>query len=121
MISVLCLVSISRAVPLAESLVQINDNSIQQPEPFFDALRDVRFLLFTRLNPTVGQQLIFGDFNSIRNSNFNVNLPTRVIIHGFQSDSDSDVNILLTAAFLRNGDFNVIVGEFSWKTFENRF
>lgn len=112
-ISVLCLVGISQADPLAESLVQIDDNSIQQPEPFFDALRDVRFLLFTRLNPTVGQQLVFGDFNSIRNSNFNVNLPTRVIIHGFQSDSDSDVNILLTAAFLRNGDFNVIVGGFS--------
>lgn len=114
-ILVLCLIGISQASPIAEKLVQINDNSIQEPEPFFDALRDVRFLLFTRSNPTNGQQLVFGDFNSIRNSNFNANLPTRVIIHGFQSDSDSDVNVLLTAAFLRNGDFNVIVGEFLLK------
>lgn len=85
----------------------------EEPEPawLFNAERDTRFLLFSRLNPTIGQQLIFRDLTSLRNSNYNGDLPTRVIIHGFQSDDTSDVNVLLTAAYLRNSAVNVIVGE----------
>lgn len=106
------------ALTLAAALPVDQTNSVEVeqltpvPEPAFNAQRDVRFLLFSRLNPTVGQQLVFRDVNTLRSSNYNVNLPTRVIIHGFQNDATSDVNILLTAAFLRSSDVNVVVGEF---------
>lgn len=105
LISLLVLASICNAVPI--------EDNVPEPEPAwsFNAERDTRFLLFSRTNPTVGQQLIFRDLNSLRNSNYNGNLPTRVIIHGFQNDDGSEVNVLLTAAFLRNSDVNVIVGK----------
>lgn len=103
--SIFLLAVICEAVPI--------DDNVQGPEPawFFNAERDTRFLLFTRSNPTVGQQLLFRDLASLRNSDYNGARPTRVITHGFQSDDESEVNVLLTAAFLRNSDVNVIVGE----------
>lgn len=86
-----------------------SDGLNQEIAPQFEALRDVRFLVFTRFNPTIGQQVLFGDMNSLRASNYDANRPTRFVIHGFQSDSTSDVNIVITAAYLRSYDVNVIV------------
>lgn len=112
---IVCALALSAALPVddkslaARAKVEVDYG---EAEPFFNAEQDVRFLLFTRFNPTIGQQILFRDLDSVRNSHFNGELPTRVIIHGFQSDSNSDVNILLTAAFLRNSDVNVIVGKF---------
>lgn len=67
----------------------------EEPEPawFFNAERDVRFLLLSRFNPTIGQPLVFRDLASLRASNYNPSLPTRVIIHGFQNDASSDANL----------------------------
>lgn len=45
--------------------------------PLFLAERDVRFNLFTRRNNVVGQEIVWGDAASVRNSNFNGNHPTR--------------------------------------------
>lgn len=83
----------------------------EELEPFFNAESDVRFYLFSRRNPTISQQIVFRDQLSLIQSNYNPSLPTRVIIHGFQSDASSDVNVLLTEAFLRHSDVNVIVGK----------
>ena len=106
LVPILLVIGISVATPVEK--IQ------QEPEPawLFNAERDTRFLLFSRLNPTIGQQLMFRDLTSLRNSNYDGNRPTRVIIHGFQNDDGSEVNVLLTAAFLRNSDVNVIVGKF---------
>lgn len=92
-----------------EELLDVTPEPV--PEIAFNAERDIRFLVFTRQNPTVSQQLLFRDLNSLRNTNYNANLPTRFIIHGFQSDSSADVNILLTAGYLRQADVNVVVGK----------
>jgi len=81
--------------------------------PMFDAFRDTRFLVFTRFNPTIGQEVRLGDLNTIRNSNFSPERPTRILIHGWQSNINDDVNILPTAAYLRNYDVNVIVIDWS--------
>lgn len=50
---------------------------------------DVRFYLFTRRNPNVRQLIVFGstpEESNITRSNFDVTLPTKVIIHGYNSD-----------------------------------
>lgn len=85
----------------------------QEIVPLFNALNDVRFLVFTRFNPTIGQELTFRDLESLSRTNFDVSRPTRVLIHGFQSDANADVNVLLTAAYLRNYDVNIIVVDWS--------
>lgn len=81
----------------------------QEIAPSFVAERDVRFLLFTRFNPLEGQQVIFNDLSSLQASHFNANRPTRFIIHGFQADANSEVNTVITAAYIRSYDVNVIV------------
>ena len=45
--------------------------------PSFDAQRDVRFLLNTRANMGVPQELIWNDLPSLRNSNYDNTKPTR--------------------------------------------
>ncbi|CAO1437164.1 unnamed protein product [Diamesa hyperborea] len=78
-------------------------------EPFFNADNDVFFLLFTRRNPLVGQKIGF-DAAAIRNTNWNTAAPgTRFIIHGFNNDNRSPVNTMITAAYLRRNDMNVVV------------
>ena len=109
---IISIISIALAATVVQALPVVDELLSGEPEPFFNAQNDVRFLLFSRSNPTNGQPIIFRDLPSLQNSNYNRNLPTRVIIHGFQNDASSDVNIVLTAAFLRHSDVNVIVGEF---------
>lgn len=77
--------------------------------PFFDAARDTRFLVFTRFNPTIAQVVGLHDMDSVRASNWDASRPTRVIIHGQLSDGDSELNIVLTAAYLRSIDANIVV------------
>lgn len=73
--------------PLTE-LVESVDECVdckeeQEISPNFDAARDVRFLVFTRLNPTAGQEVRMNDIASVQSSNFSPNRPTRVLVHGW--------------------------------------
>lgn len=77
--------------------------------PMFDAARDTRFLLFTRFNPTIPQVVDLHDMATVRASNWDASRPTRMIIHGQLSDGESELNVVLTAAYLRNYDVNVVV------------
>ena len=80
-----------------------------EPEPFFNAVNDVFFLLFTRRNPLVGQRITF-DAAGIRNTNWNNNaVGTRFIIHGLNNNNRSPVNTMITAAYLLRSDVNVVV------------
>lgn len=51
-----------------------------------DVDKDVRIELYTLKNPNEAQLLSIGDSNSVRKSNYNAKNPTRIFIHGFQSD-----------------------------------
>lgn len=82
--------------------------TMEQAEPFFNAVTDTAFLLFTRTNPTVAQRITWTE-GSILNSNFNPNHPVRVLIHGFNSGPSSGVNIAPTRSYLQRDNFNVIV------------
>lgn len=89
------------------------DPIIDTPEPTFDAMQDVFFMLFTRSNPIEGQRIGF-DVTSILNSNFNSALPVRILIHGWLGSFTVQENPRTTADFLRRGDYNVI-GKFKVK------
>jgi hypothetical protein len=83
------------------------DPIVDSPEPAFDAMQDVFFMLFTRSNPLEGQRIGF-DVASILNSNFNSALPVRILIHGWLGSFTVQENPRTTADFLRRGDYNVI-------------
>lgn len=97
------------AVAVSYDLKGYEIKSSESISQHFEAQRDVRFLVFTHLNPSFGQQLRLNDIASVRASNYDARRPTRFIIHGFQSDSSSDVNVVITAAYLRSHDVNVVV------------
>lgn len=75
----------------------------------FEPFTDVKFLLYSRSNPKYAQQIIINNGFSLKISNFNASRPTQVIIHGFLNDANSNINVLTTAAYLKNKDVNVIV------------
>ena len=78
-----------------------------EPEPAFDPITDMFFLLFTRSNPTVGQRITF-DVQSIVNSNFRRGAGTRFLTHGWTSSSESGENVFTRDEFLARADYNVI-------------
>lgn len=62
----------------------VNVDEEQEISPMFDVLRDTRFLLFTRFNPTIPQELRGNDMSTVASSHFSAARPTRVLIHGWQ-------------------------------------
>lgn len=78
-----------------------------EPEPSFNAMNDVVFILFTRRNPTAGQIINF-NMNTVRNSNFAAAQPVRFIIHGWQSDRNTAMNRFMRDDFLALANHNVI-------------
>lgn len=90
-------------------LIDLNPIQGEAIEPLFNAQNDVFFMLFTQRNPTSGQRLSTNDANAIRNSQWNSGAPTRFVIHGWNNDAKSAVNIQITAGYVNRGDFNVVV------------
>lgn len=77
-------------------------------EPAFVPANDIVYLLFTRRNPTSGQQIFLNE-GSLRSSHFNSAHPTRMLIHGWTGSRNDAVNIEATRAYLQLGEFNVSV------------
>jgi hypothetical protein len=80
---------------------------VEPIDPRFDAYRDVRILLQTRENRLNPQQLAFRNLNSIQQSHFDRNRPTRVLVHGWWEDDESDIGVDTSAELLNYNDFNV--------------
>jgi hypothetical protein len=78
-----------------------------EPEPAFNAVNDIRFLLFTRRNPTASQRITL-DMNTVRNSNWRAAQGTRFIIHGWNSNANTAMNSFMTRDFLARADHNVV-------------
>jgi len=86
-----------------------DDNPVElEPEPSFNAMNDVIFLLFTRRNPNVGQRITF-DMNTVRNSNWIAAQGARFIIHGWQSNQNTALNVFMRRDFLALANHNVVV------------
>lgn len=73
----------------------------------------MRILLITRQNLNNPIQVLFRNADSIRNSPYNANRPTRVLIHGFLEDDSADIKVETAAELLRYYDFNVFFIDWS--------
>lgn len=73
----------------------------------------VKFYLYTNSNPTSPKQITVNDASALASSNFNKNNPTRFIIHGWQNNYQSDVNVDVLSALLASGTYNVICVDWS--------
>ncbi|XP_011691720.1 PREDICTED: pancreatic triacylglycerol lipase-like [Wasmannia auropunctata] len=74
----------------------------------------VSFYLFTKDNPTNPRLLYVNDEDALRGSKFDPAKPTRIVTHGWINSRNSDACTLIRDAFLRHGDYNVIV--FDWSS-----
>ncbi|KAG6441562.1 hypothetical protein O3G_MSEX001873 [Manduca sexta] len=70
-----------------------------------------QYNLFTRRNPTEAQTLVMNKPETITESNFNPELPTKVIVHGWLRNQNLNINPTIRNAFLEKSDVNVIVME----------
>jgi len=84
-------------------------DSTPRATPFFNAQKDVRFWLYTQQNKVIPFEIKFDELDSVKNSHFNPAWPTRYIIHGWQNDGKSEMNIILRDAYLKVGYYNVII------------
>lgn len=92
---------------------KIGDTADEQPiEKYFEAQRDVRFLLRTRSNSSP-QQLLVNNLASVQQSSFDRNKPLRVLIHGWQEDETSDIKVETSSELLEYNDYNVIFVDWS--------
>ncbi|XP_063830081.1 pancreatic triacylglycerol lipase-like [Ostrinia nubilalis] len=87
-----------------------------EAEPDWELLAEIernpannQYFLYTRRNSNSAQALIMNDANSIRNSNYNPNVPTVVISHGWLSKQSTSINPAIRDVYLRRNDVNVIV------------
>jgi hypothetical protein len=85
----------------------IDLNPIVEPEPTYDAMTDINYLLFTRRNPTEAQRITL-DMDTVRNSNWNSNADLRFVLHGWNGGPESAHNIFITRDLLAIADHNVI-------------
>lgn len=91
-------------------MIHANDMFIDDAEPRFEAETDVVFILFTQNNPTSGQIIPLNDAAGLANSNFNAANPTRFIVHGWNNDGNSAVNVIIRQGYMdTHREFNVIV------------
>ncbi|KAI4494491.1 hypothetical protein M0802_008812 [Mischocyttarus mexicanus] len=72
-------------------------------------LSSVKFLLYTRQNPTNGYVLKYADLENLYESNWNISNPTRIVTHGWRGDSNSNSCVEIRDAFLKVNDYNIIV------------
>ncbi|CAH0592301.1 unnamed protein product [Chrysodeixis includens] len=92
-----------------------NAHLVDLHEPVDEALVNSRngannqYWLFTRSNQNNAQILQNGNINSVRNSNYASNKPLKVIVHGWNNNGGSPVNVAIRQAFLAAQDCNVIV------------
>ncbi|XP_029055717.2 phospholipase A1 VesT1.02-like [Osmia bicornis bicornis] len=69
----------------------------------------VIFYLYTKATPSNPERLNLGDVGSVSRSHFDPRKPTKIVTHGWQNTYRSKACTLIRDAFLRNGDYNVIV------------
>ncbi|KAH8232327.1 hypothetical protein KR032_004284, partial [Drosophila birchii] len=72
----------------------------------------VKFYLYTQKNPSTGQE-IKATQSSIDASNFNPKNPTRITIHGWNSNYKDGVNTRIADAWFQYGDYNMIAVDWS--------
>ncbi|KYN16118.1 Pancreatic lipase-related protein 1 [Trachymyrmex cornetzi] len=78
-----------------------------------DLSKSVLFYLYKRNNPIKSEQLYVDDEDALKNSNFDLTKPTRIITHGWKSSGKSESCILIRDAYLQISDYNIIIIDWS--------
>lgn len=81
--------------------------------PFSNPRNRMQFYLFRQASPECGKEIDFANEHKWRHAGFNSSLPTRIIIHGWMSQSRGSFNRDVKNAYLKHGDYNVIVTDWS--------
>ncbi|KAH8314731.1 hypothetical protein KR059_007391, partial [Drosophila kikkawai] len=81
--------------------------------PFSSKKLRMQFYLFKREFPECGRELDFSNERKIKKAGFNASLPTRLMIHGWMSQSRGSFNRDVKNAYLKKGEYNVIVADWS--------
>lgn len=117
-------------IPDTDGRMHLVDMELYVPEigPLFDAQKDMKFILSTRQER--GREIKM-NVESIEASTFDSRHPTRFTveeffqsfdrnwqeiflqIHGWNGDETSGVNALVTEGYLKHGDYNVIMVDWS--------
>ncbi|EDS34113.1 lipoprotein lipase [Culex quinquefasciatus] len=79
-----------------------------QDDRSFDALKEVEFLFFSRANGGKPVKLTFDRTEMLPSYGFKKDLPTKILVHGWVGDSESEVIGPLAQEYLKKGDVNVI-------------
>ncbi|XP_037875831.1 pancreatic lipase-related protein 2 isoform X2 [Bombyx mori] len=105
-----CLLSVIRppGVQFENSLLQIAPID-KSKCPFVKNTNDVGFQLYTRHNPTVYQELVYGDDEKLFASNIDFNDKTVLYFHAFMEQPDDGSGIMIREAYVQRGDTNVIM------------
>lgn len=81
--------------------------------PFGSKKLRMQFYLFQREFTECGRELDFSNERKVRQAGFNASLPTRLMIHGWMSQSRGSFNRDVKNAYLKKGEYNVIVADWS--------
>jgi len=80
---------------------------------YFNVETDVQFHLYTLKNPIISQILSMNNTNSFDESNFNYEVPTRILVHGFQSNGE--LRRILSEAYFTKGMKNINLIFVNWE------
>lgn len=64
---------------------------------------DITFTLYTRKNPTIGQDLLINDTEKLKKTNFDANKTTKFITHGYL-----DIGNGATCSLIRDGRLIIV-------------
>lgn len=71
--------------------------------------KEVTFFLFTKRNPKTWQQvLVDGSGSNLGRTNFNASNPTKIVVHGYDSDMELSYLVDVRNEYLKRYDYNVI-------------
>lgn len=71
--------------------------------------KEVTFFLFTKRNPKAWQQIfVDGSGSNLGRTNFNASNPTKIVVHGYDSDMELSYLVDVRNEYLKRYDYNVI-------------
>lgn len=98
-----------------ENLVRLrlDDDDEEDNTDLTDIENFVFFLLYTRKNPLRSKPLYVDDEDALKRTKFDPALPTRFVTHGWMNSRKSAACTLIRDAYLKHGDYNIIVIDWS--------
>jgi len=84
-----------------------------------EARKDVEFLLWTKENPDIPDKLYIGNMTALKLSHFDKDIPSKILIHGFEDTGTTGWIYNVKDAYFVKGPCNVI--SVDWRTLANTY